>query len=67
MSQDAEMEALASRITELCAGRHSTVVLGALFSVALPIISFAPDRGYALACADFLETQGRSLKRQITS
>jgi hypothetical protein len=60
--RDAEMDLLANQIAGVCVDQHSTIVLGALFSLAFQIIANSPDRGYALACVNFLEKQARIIK-----
>lgn len=64
LHEEFEMEQLVEKILQACEGKNSTIVLGALFSVAIPIIQNSPDKGYAIACSDFLENQGRAIKAE---
>lgn len=62
---DAEMDALAEKIAALCAGRHRTIVLGAMASVIWPLIEGIPDRAYAYAAADAFGSMANELKRRM--
>lgn len=61
-----EMGELAEQIRQVCENTDSNLVLGSLFAVAIPVILNAPDKAYALACVDYMESEARHIRALLT-